>query len=490
MIMNKIIISILVAVAAMVTVFMIPSCGDPRPSKEDIEAAISDGQIPEDQYIELFRAYLDYNNMDAAVLDQYLEGNQDDIDLESLKEAEEKFHEYLLNTLDNEDVVVNRISWPKEQPVAVSIYLDNTSSMKGYLQPADKSVSVTAITDVMNGIKGYFDTDVPFGAWYVSRDKDQKCKLTEVEFEKMLTNVGNKTIQTQDAYPMDEFIGEIVNTCIADSAHSHVSFFITDGIPSGTNQEIAKDPSFNINQRNTLERRINEKLDKAKELGYGLSIYQFMGNFDGSYINYANKATLLKRATRPFYVIAIGDKNVLKKMADKVKADDVDSFKPVNSLHAFKQVGTPSVTIEEVKGAETGETYPVENGGTVKTDDNYNVALRIEGVPEFLNDTATLNRGALEITPKPLQSVDVIDGMVKVPGRNLKETTTMDVQVVYVTPAWVQDSNSEDDTDINSQLGKTFNLEVLVDGLLKGVSGISGNSIGEKVEFSVEPETK
>ena len=66
----------------------------------------------------------------------------------------------------------------------------------------------------------------------------------------------------------------------------------------------------------------------------------------------------------------------------------------------------------------------------------------------------------------------------------------MGVQVVYVTPAWVSDSNSEDDTDINSQLGKTFNLEVLVDGLLKGVSGISGNSIGEKVEFSVEPETK
>ena len=409
--------------------------------------------------------------------------------------------QFLSEQFPGQDIEVIRPAAQVSKPVKTVVYIDNTSSMRGYLNPLDKNVSVTDFVNVVNAINDYYG-DKERSAMFVSQKG-----LEETSIDQLVGNIKTKNLKTYDAYPMNEFIGSIVNESIADSAYSRISFFITDGIPSGSNSEIGKDPHFNKTSAHVLETNIKSPL-REKGLsakGYGVAVYQFFGKFDGQYINYTNnklgKTATLKNTDRPFYVIALGKADELKDFGTKVKNGELRDFKPLNSLQAYTAVSTLSPTIV-VPGGE-GAVAPEEGAFTFtssKSNPAFIVNLPLNQLPQYLRNESDLKRSLLVKVNGKDVAQDNPD-FVKVSGETATiplnftggdDSMTLELSVRNELPEWVVNSTSHDDIDITNpdEIGKTFNLDVVVRGLLDGVFNRKTQTLGSPSKYTVTYEYK
>lgn len=417
----------------------------------------------------------------------------------------EDFDLYLDNFLSenfpDQNIEVIRPVAKVSKPVKTVVYIDNTSSMKGYLNPEDKNVSVTDFVNVVNAINDYY-CDKERSAMFVSQKG-----LEETSIDQLVGDIKTKNLKTYDAYPMNEFIDRIVNESLVDTAYSRISFFITDGIPSGSNSEISKDSHFNKTNAHVLETNIKSPL-REKGLsakGYGVAVYQFTGKFDGSYINYANnklgKAASLKNTNRPFYVIALGDADVLKDFGTKAENGELRDFKPLNSLQAYTAVSSLSPTIV-VPGGE-GAVAPDDGVFTFtssKSNPAFIVNLPLNQLPQYLRNESDLKRSLLvKVNGKDVAQEN--PDFVKVSGETATiplnftggdDSMTLEISVRNELPLWVVNSTSHDDIDITNpeEIGKTFNLDVVVRGLLDGVFNRKTQTLGSPSKYTVTYEYK
>ncbi|MBO5267773.1 MAG: hypothetical protein J6B13_03325, partial [Muribaculaceae bacterium] len=171
-----------------------------------------------------------------------------------------------------------------KKPLHVALYLDNTASMKGYIKPENKNVGTEGFARTLISLKNNYDgADDTVSCYYI--DKKDLKKVTPTEFNELISS---KNLAMGDAYRFDEFIGRIVDETLADSTHTRLNFFITDAIPSGTNEQIASSPNrrYNIERRDVLEDNIREQLKRLRGDSYGVSVFRFDAAFDGKYPDY------------------------------------------------------------------------------------------------------------------------------------------------------------------------------------------------------------
>lgn len=381
------------------------------------------------------------------------------------------------------------------KPLHMAIYLDNTASMKGFIKPAGNDVSTEAFARTLMSLKNNYDkSDNVISCHYV--DKKNLALVTPEQLNELISS---KNLSMGDAYLFDEFLGNIIDETLADSTHTRLNFFITDAIPSGTNEQIRNSPNrrYNIERKALLEDNIRSRFKRLRDGNYGVSVFQFYAPFDGEYPDYSNKPHKLSNAMRPYYIIAIGDKYELLNLREDINNKKIRDFVPVHALHAISESKDlkPIVKYNSKMLAPEGEKNGVAQYSFEKKGDNETVKidLPLSALPEYLRDKDIAFK-ALDITyqGKKFEPGKTDFGKDKATfdltlmSRNNNELT---VQVKNIYPDWIAQCTSADDSGIGddpAQLGKTFNLDIVVNGMVTGLFDRNGETLGDAAALNVK----
>lgn len=380
-------------------------------------------------------------------------------------------------------------------PLHVALYLDNTASMKGFIKPDNKNVTTEAFARTLMALKNNYDNeDKEISCFYVDKNN-----LEQVTPAKLSELISSKSMTMGDAYLFDGFLGRIIDESLADTAHTRLNFFITDAIPSGTNEQINKSNNrkYNIERKALLEDNIRSQFKRLRGKNYGVSVFRFSAPFDGKYPDYANGAHKLDNAVRPYYIIAIGDKYELLNLRKDIIEKRIKDFAPDNVFHAIsdskalKPVVKYNSKMLTAEGDKNGVTqYSFEKKGdneTVKID------LPLTALPEYLRDEDVAFT-AFDITyqGQPFTPEKTDFGRDKATfdltlmSRNNNEVC---VSVKNIYPAWIEQSTSHDDSTIGTdpaQMGKTFNFDIVINGMVSGLFDRQGENLGDPARLNVK----
>lgn len=353
----------------------------------------------------------------------------------------------------------------KSKPVKVKVYIDNSSSMKGYFNSSNSS----PIIEVLSEIKLFFvKMDNNIQGYYV----DKQNNFANYSLDSLTADLTKKKLRNyQDSYQLDQLIGRMVNEIKNDNKNKIISFLITDGIPSGSNEDInhSINRSFNKQSASALQSLVACKFYGTNNIA--VSVYQFMSGFNGRYWCYNNDTVPLNLSNKPFYVIAIGDRDLVYEFAEK-EAEGLQKFKSNNKVH-FGGVDKTKIKFshQDVSLSQFDDEDKIHIISNISLD----------GLPYFARNDKFLEKNCtLKINGQELKY-----GKWKVPtGRSIEipmdveieSTYTIYIHIKNTTPSWVDTYTCLDDTEKGIDLSKkTFNLKYLVEGLKYGVTGSQGD---------------
>lgn len=374
------------------------------------------------------------------------------------------------------------------------IMLENSASMTGYTGSGNPSFTAPIIA-LFNGIDK--DTEVITG--YVHDKGNDQCEYQVVETGDFQKDLANGKIQTATSSPIDQILG-----LIAENANdSTVTALITDGIVSGTNQEIlstlpARD--WTIKNIPLIEQRVRTAASLMKEKDQDFILMRFETEFKGDYYNYKNLRENFKtNIVRPYFIILIGRRNHLAEMCGKLVKEN--NFRPTHILCSYASDNIPTVA----KGLLTVAPAPgmplpkvkIDNAGTsikFKKPLAYpftfkcRVILSADVVSKY-NDVDFIKEN-LKFEYKDLMSGAMVDkaemiyDVTGVPGQpnaydiciqadadfvnSISGIRQMHLFLPVVADSWYKDFSVSDDTEEGWDTSNTFHLDTFVDGFIKG----------------------
>ena len=176
------------------------------------------------------------------------------------------------------------------KPEKVKVYVDASGSMRGYFSKGSDGRFIGAISNAdANEIVWMDDDFTPIKGALNSAVLDGSFKGADSRFDNM--------------------ISRICEDLRFDSL-SNLGLLFTDGIISSSVAETNKDPNHTVKSFTQLKNDIKKALVNS---GLAISLVRLESKFDGHYWNYQNKdAGNIVIENRPFYVIAIGNPEVVR----------------------------------------------------------------------------------------------------------------------------------------------------------------------------------
>lgn len=376
-------------------------------------------------------------------------------------------------------------------PLVVDVYLDNTSSMKGYID--HKHEDDKTFIDVFHAIDDYLfsnnDDGVVVKSYYTQRNKTtKKDEIVELPWhgEGSMTDQLDHTKMTDftDSYQLNNFLSSISSRIVRDNEHRHLSFFITDGIPSGPNEKV-RGTTWSIDNTAVLEDSIRKVARSMADFGGAFSIYQFKGAFyNGKYWYYDNSSKFISSAiSRPFYVIVMGDADAVAHFKQKVKSG-LDRFKPLHQVHFAKTTNDIQTKVyykkngsDTIEGELTDSVYMFNNLDEERLDIFLSVPL--EALPPSFsdeNDESLSRMVSLKVDGEKNTNFKKVNGNLVCGPFRIAKNIEVEVEILLLNtaPVWTDTTNVVNDIKKGYSHG-TFNFKVLVDGLRDGYVG--NNSI-------------
>lgn len=386
-------------------------------------------------------------------------GNEKEQNKEAKQEQKQEQEQKNVVNLPNKSVTV----------VTPYIYMENSASMKGY---NDKDCN--GFTSVLSELVGIYGRDKTKTFFY-SDGLSQSYSA-----DKFANMIASKQVKYGKSSPLHLIIDSIINK------KNSLNFLITDGIMSGSDEQIRKNPKYNIYYREELQ---NNLADKLRNKGLAISVYQFESFFNGVYYCYDNTKVQLSK-NRPFYVIAIGQKEQVKDFKDKVENGMV-YFKPKNDVHlgfidamAIKVYAASQGKAND-KVIEVDMNQVRRNGKKISASESDEEKISYldlsiplpEGLPkymktnEYLKENLSLIFNDEKIADKLFyynEKDQVVHAYIH-PYSILKENSFYSI-LKYSLPKWCNKDSSLDDKNIKSEMfPTTFNLIYFIMGLQMGV---------------------
>ena len=349
------------------------------------------------------------------------------------------------------------------------IYMENSASMKGY---NDKDCN--GFTSVLSELVGIYGRDKTKTFFY-SDGLSQSYSA-----DKFADMIASKQVKYGKSSPLHLIIDSIINK------KNSLNFLITDGIMSGSDEQIRKNPKYNIYYREELQ---NSLADKLKNKDLAISVYQFESFFNGTYYCYDNTKVQLSK-NRPFYVIALGEKEQVKDFKSKVEKG-MAYFKPKNDVH-LGFIDTMSIKVYAAsQGGVNDKVIEVDmnqvrkNGKKISSPESDEEKISYldlsiplpEGLPkymktnEYLKENLSLIFNDEKIADKLFyynEKDQVVHAYIH-PYSILKKNSFYSI-LKYSLPKWCNKDSSLDDKNIKSEMfPTTFNLSYFIMGLQMGV---------------------
>lgn len=373
---------------------------------------------------------------------------------------------------------------PEDSGIVATIYIDNSSSMKGY---ADGQAPNNFI-DVLADLRAFYpNTNAIIGNTSINGDSlidmIHRHKI-EYSHESLLYN---------DLKLIAEKAVEALNDTV--NPQLQLNFYITDGIMSGSDKQIASTSSRDYNKIHAqdLQNQIQDALLDKDDIG--VSVYQFISNYSGSYWTYKNDNKYISTG-RYFYIFAVGSRNVIagfKCKVDEAQKDKSSKFHPLAQWHAIDPVSVntyltvgPSGAVKEKSGvySYSPKVMNRQHRGNI----NFNLDVQAF-VNHFVEDMEILaQKSFVEIDQRRYENIPIVwdeQGhcfSFSVPVKNLGKKSTVRLSVPQLEPNWISMSSNDDDSYMlgNHPDARTFLFDKLMNGVRKAIAGAKNEYIFQR----------
>ena len=347
------------------------------------------------------------------------------------------------------------------------LYLDCSHSMKGYINTARDAKFKNVISSLLYWVptKAYlFDTR----------------EHPEVPRDDFIDLINTRKISWSDESDLTQMIASMVRK--VNDGSTGISYLITDGIMSGSNQEVREsvDRSFNITSRGTLTARIADAVSSCNK-DIAILLIKYTSNFTGKYYCYTNIDQVdFNEVQRPFYVIAIGNRKLIKDLAERTEKDEL-----LRDNHGMLLLGDErpydlSRRPKIKEGLSLSKDNQIIMGTSIRPDDYMFFNGNLSSLPSYMRTPEYFeNNGEVYIQYSQKGKFAKLDAQYisyEIDGENLNlgvqskflRRNAMYFKLKNEMPRWVEMSSSDDDTNIKqSPVPTTFNFKYFVGGLAR-----------------------
>ena len=369
----------------------------------------------------------------------------------------------------------------------LQVYLENSASMKGYSNAGNPNFTAPIIALFNVG-----DSNTRIITGYVGASVSGEAELSVVKRTLFESNLANGKIATAISSPLDKILSLVIDS----TSLASVSCIITDGILSGSNQEIQRDREFTIKNLPLLEQRIRDAVKGAKSKNLSMMIYRMKTKFTGTYYDYKNTHHILSAEERPYYMIFFGHRDNLSKVKSRLEGEvsfapedmlvsyEMGSFEPMTKAMLLKMPGNADVNVITARS-----TVQIKGNPLIPVD--FKARLAMNSLPSYYDEIELLENllRFYYVDESYSSEVDRTDFIHNV---NIADETLKTYDVTFqigndfissfsgkrifnlVLPGfadpWYNELSTEDDTNMTvDELDKTFALKYFIDGMLKGL---------------------
>lgn len=374
------------------------------------------------------------------------------------------------------------------------IMLENSASMIGYTSAGNPSFTSPVIS-LFNTVEN--DTEIVTG--YVHDKGNDNCEFQIVDVNDFQKDLANGKIQTSTSSPLDQILELIAET----SNDSTVTALVTDGIVSGTNDQILStlpDRDWTIKNLPLIEQKVRNAAKLLHDKGEQFVLYRFETGFRGDYYNYRNlKQRFSNNITRPFFIIITGTERNIGIVRSRLAKED--AFRATNILCSYdlddiSVITSGIISYVPIPGVQKPkmDIYPAKATVKFKKPIAIPISLRCrvilgQNVPDRYKNTDFISQN-MKLGYKDLLSgvdVDKTDMIYDVkpasdsPGafdvfiqmapdfvNTISKVRSMRLYMPLSADAWYRDLSVSDDETPGWDISKTFHLDVLAEGLIKG----------------------
>lgn len=436
-----------------------------------------------------------------------------------------KDEESLIGYLEKKDCEIEGLRGSGDEVTLDDFYIcmENSASMKGYFGKGNPDFSEPIIALFQCDAKSVHTSYVGGKG-----QNDPEVTYKDVTNDAFLQNIAQGKFSESVSSPIDKIIEAGVETILDDEDESddddrtvdNVFCLITDGLLSGTNQEIIANREFTKNSLPVLENRIRDAVEEAYEYHLDCLVYRLETPFNGTYYDYRNGKHTLSGGVRPYFMIMIGDKENLQRI-ENVLSKETNFTNHTSQRFASYDVSSTKTISKASLAQIPGQANVIASGNTVRYKPGkigvdpvvFTVKMQLKDLNSYYKDIVSLeNDLRLEYYDKPSNTEVEIPSASWLADINLEEETetytfTVSLDNEYLKKMraektgltltlpghqdrWYVDLSSPDDSQIAVGETTTFGLDRLMGGIMKGF-GYQDNSIipdAIKVEFTLVKE--
>jgi len=353
----------------------------------------------------------------------------------------------------------------------------------------DEPVDGTIVFDISYSTRGYLDSDSPEFRGVVAKMSrvlnmregflygDSAKSINEDKFIATLNSGKFVWSKGSDFISMVEFMTKRVRS------GNDIVCLISDGIMSGTNEQIRQDPEYNIRNREVLKTTLESKL-KVLDTTYSALIVRYTSPFKGKYYCYNNKNIYLN-CNRPYYAVVIGKWSKVKWLEQhlvkgKTEGKNDSFYKYTDMLMVGDNISYNKCKFVCGAGVEKISKEKCQ----VKNKDSVEFRCSIKDLPKYMQTETYINnnfrlekrgKGQTEFSVIPRDKYNLTINSEK---QKILITFNQNIGtyishnqlrflVKYASPDWITMYSDLDDKEVGKNKFKqnqTFNLNYFIEG--------------------------
>jgi hypothetical protein len=376
----------------------------------------------------------------------------------------------------------------------VKVFIENSGSMDGYVKGIKDFEIVIGKLLVLCKDFCAQNAKSDFDVFFINKEVYPAPEIKELtDFARALEPTKSSPYNKGDR--SESILNDVIKSIIDSTSENSISILISDCIYS---LEPTKDTkgSLGYQQNATMEVFLN-KFRNNSSLRLTTCIYKMISDYEGNYFPFdydpkkKNSISLYSiQAKRPYYIWVIGESARVSDFNKKINFNSLKGFqnsyilsnftkekqpyytvlKETNKVGSFKQTDRGGKDVKSIADIEyDGGIFQFSVAvdlGNIPVDSSYLVTAKNYVAPGFVvKSVEKIDRNKL--SQRDFVSVEKTTATHFITVSTISKDKIQDLKLELSNkiPAWVEQSNSTNDTDVKKQLDKTFGLAYLIRGV-------------------------
>jgi hypothetical protein len=364
----------------------------------------------------------------------------------------------------------------------VSVFLENSASMDGYVDANSTAFKATML-DLLTNLENFPATDTLNLNYINSTIIPVKAAASKTDVDAFYQNLNRTNFKAKGGKRGTSDIGEVLGKILNQQRTHELSILISDFVFSPGGQEAVR---YLEGQRSQIRSEFVAARRKNPDLS--VAILQGQAQFEGTYYDQNNKPHAQLASERPYYVWLIGTAAQIQRVLDaRILEQTRNGFTNKLVIQSasqavqppFKIVYRPRIGEFDSKSLAQGIITDAQaarddrNKGVFEFNVAVNFSKGMQDAGYFLDSTnyklsdEKYSLKAKLITDQNDPSLSGFTHLLTLRTTDLKDEK-LQVEVVGKVPSWVYASSSENDTQIETdtdETRKTFGFSYLVEGV-------------------------